>query len=158
MTTLRPQDLYHTGIVVEDLDSAIHEFTALAGYRWTVPTDYPFTVWTPYGEMTVTFRFVYSLEEPHLELVQEIPGTVWTPAPGNAVHHLGYFVDDLRASSKALTDAGLPIEACGLRGGQHPTDFAYHKGEDGIRIELVDRSIMGDFDAFLRTYAAEPVA
>lgn len=157
MTTLRPQDLYHTGVVVEDLDTAIQRLTALAGYRWTVPTGYPFTVWTPDGTMTVTFRFVYSIEAPHLELVQQIPGTVWTPAPGNAAHHLGYFVDDLRASSEALADAGLPIEACGSVDEKHPTVFAYHKGDDGIRIEIVDRSVMGDFDAFLRTYAADPV-
>ncbi len=155
MTTLRPQDFYHTGVVVDDLESAIHELTALGGYRWTVPTGYPFTVWTPDRTETVTFRFVYSVEAPHIELVQAIPGTVWTPAPGNAAHHLGYFVDDLQASSEALVDAGLPVEACGSVDGQYPTVFAYHKGEDGIRIELVDRSIMGDFDTFVRTHAAE---
>jgi Glyoxalase/Bleomycin resistance protein/Dioxygenase superfamily len=157
MTTLRPQDFYHTGVVVQDLDAAIGELTALGGYRWTAPADYPFTVWTPAGETTVIFRFVYSIDAPHLELVQHIPGTVWTPAPGNAVHHLGYFVDDLQGSSEALADAGLPIEACGSVDGKHPSVFAYHKGADGIRIELVDHSVFGDFDAFLQTFAAEPL-
>jgi catechol 2,3-dioxygenase-like lactoylglutathione lyase family enzyme len=158
MATLRPQDLYHTGIVVEDLDAAIARFSLLGGYRWTIPTDFPFTVWSPAGETAVTFRFVYSMEAPHLELVQQVPGTVWMPAPGNAVHHLGYYADDLQASSAALAEAGLPIEACGVTDGQHPTTFAYHKGDDGIRVELVDRSVMGDIDNFLRAYAPEPLS
>ena len=34
---LRPEDLYHTGIVVPDLDAAIARFSALAGYEWINP-------------------------------------------------------------------------------------------------------------------------
>ena len=89
------------------------------------------------------------MQAPHLELVQHVPGTVWTPAPGNAPHHLGYFVDDLGVASDALITAGLPVEACGSVDGDRPSVFPFHKGADGIRIELVDRSVMGDFDAFL---------
>jgi len=158
MPALRPEDFYHTGIVVEDIDAAMRELTALGGYRWTLANTYPFTVWSTEGEATVDFRFVYSMQSPHLELVQHVPGTVWTPAPGNAPHHLGYFVDDLRASSAALEHAGLPIEACGSLDGEHPSVFAFHKGRDGIRIELVDRSVMGDFDAFLAAMAGGPAS
>jgi catechol 2,3-dioxygenase-like lactoylglutathione lyase family enzyme len=150
MTTLAAADFYHTGIVVTDLESALAELTKLGGYRWTQVLDSPFTVWTESGEQVVRFQCVYSIDAPHLELVQAVPGTVWTPAPGNAVHHIGYFVDDLESSSQALSGAGLPLEACGSVDGQHPAVFAYHKGEDGIRIEIVDRAVFGDFGAFLR--------
>ena len=34
MAPVRHEDLYHTGIVVEDLDAAIAEFTDLFGLRW----------------------------------------------------------------------------------------------------------------------------
>ena len=155
MRMLQPEDFYHTGIVVRDVAESMRRLTGLGGYRWTRLVGYPFTIWTPEGESTVTFRFVYSIEAPHLELVEEIPGTVWTSAPGNAAHHLGYFVDDLAAASRALTEAGLPVEACGSVEGSHPSVFAYHKGAEGIRIEIVDRTTMGDFGSFLRANAAE---
>ena len=38
--TLRPEDFYHTGIVVPDLDAAMARLTALAGYQWINPLSY----------------------------------------------------------------------------------------------------------------------
>ena len=32
---MKPEDLYHTGIVVDDLDATLDWFTKMAGYRWT---------------------------------------------------------------------------------------------------------------------------
>ena len=37
---LRPQDLYHTGIIVPDLDAAMARLSAVAGYRWIKPLTY----------------------------------------------------------------------------------------------------------------------
>ena len=37
---LRPEDHYHTGIVVPDLDAAMARLSALAGYRWITPLSY----------------------------------------------------------------------------------------------------------------------
>ena len=37
---LHPEDLYHTGIVVPDLDAAKARLSALAGYRWIKPLTY----------------------------------------------------------------------------------------------------------------------
>lgn len=153
---LEARDLYHTGVVVDDLPAAMKTLSAVAGYRWTNEIAAPLPVWTPAGIVEVTFRFVYSLDAPHVELVQSIPDTVWVPAPGNAVHHLGYFVDDLSAVSADLVSAGMPVEVCGSFGNLTPAMFSYHKGVDGIRIEIVDRAAMGDWDTFLRNNSAEP--
>lgn len=79
-----------------------------------------------------------------------MPGTVRTSAPGNAVHHIGYLVEDLVASSQDLSASGLRLEACGSIEGEHPVVFASHKGEDGIRRKLVDRTVFGDFDGFVQ--------
>lgn len=156
MTILASEDLYHTGIVVADLEAALAAMTELGGYRWTPVMESPFMVWTPAGEQTVPFRCAYSVDKPHLELVQQVPGTVWTAVPGNAAHHIGYFVDDLAAASQAMTDAGRPVEACGVVEGRYPSVFAYHKGADGIRIEVVDRSVFGgDFGAFVEAIGAQ---
>jgi catechol 2,3-dioxygenase-like lactoylglutathione lyase family enzyme len=146
--TLRPEDLYHTGIVVDDLDAAIKRMQAVAGYQFTDLMVYPMSVETTQGIIDVTFRFVYSIQVPYIELVDAIPGTVWTPAPGNAAHHLGFFVDDLLAEGAELGDAGFEREVGGLDGGQ-PGIFAYYRDPLGVRIELVDRAVFRQNFAFM---------
>jgi len=146
---LRPEDLYHTGIVVPELDRAMADLARLAGYRWMRPLAVELDVWSPAGPGRVALRFAYSLHPPYLELVTEVPGTAWAAAPGNAVHHVGYWVDDIAAASAALADDDRPLEVCGGTDPASPATFAYHRGPDGIRIELVDRTVMGDFGAFL---------
>ena len=32
---MKPENLYHSGIVVDDLDATLDWFTKVAGYRWT---------------------------------------------------------------------------------------------------------------------------
>ena len=32
---MKPENLYHTGIVVDDFDNTLDWFTKVAGYRWT---------------------------------------------------------------------------------------------------------------------------
>src|SRR5690606_27478808 len=79
---LRATDLFHTGVVVEDLDSSIDRLSAVAGYRWTKPLAATTPIRTPAGDTEVPFRIVYSLDAPYVELIQAVPGTLWTPAPG----------------------------------------------------------------------------
>ncbi|HVV29377.1 MAG TPA: VOC family protein, partial [Mycobacteriales bacterium] len=58
-------------------------------------------------------------------------------------------VDDLAGESAALSASGIPREVCGSVDGQEPFAFAYHTGAHGIRIELVDRALIGDWRTFL---------
>ncbi|MFJ9629400.1 VOC family protein [Streptomyces sp. NPDC091280] len=156
MTTplLSAKDLYHTGIVVPDIEEWKTRLTRLAGHHWTETMAADLPVRTADGERVLPLRYAYSLEAPHLELVQEIPGTPWTPAPQLSVHHLGYFCDDLRATSARLEAAGFPLEACALVDGT-PALFAYHRNPYGLRIEVVDRTLIPDFDTYLRTKAPQ---
>jgi catechol 2,3-dioxygenase-like lactoylglutathione lyase family enzyme len=147
---LNADDLYHTGIVVSDLDAAMAKLTRISGHQWTTPLSLTLPVETEAGQQDVDFRATYSLQAPHVELVQEIPGTIWTSVPGNAAHHLGFFVDDLAKKSSELAEAGFAREACACAEGQSPAFFAYHNDPLGIRIEIVDRSIFGDFNQFLQ--------
>ncbi|MBL7500001.1 VOC family protein [Frankia sp. CNm7] len=151
---LRATDLYHTCVVVENLAESMRQLTRLAGYRWMPAIEHPTAVWTPAGAATVPLRMVYSLDEPLLELIEQVPGTTWMPSPGGAIHHIGYFVDDLVASSRALTDAGLPLEACGA-GATLPSGFAYHTTTAGLRIEVVNRSVLRDMRELLTASSAE---
>lgn len=147
---LNAGDFYHTGIVVEDLDKGIAELTAVGGYEWTKTLELSVPVRTDAGEAVVDVQLAYTLQAPHLELVQEIPGTVWTSAPRNAVHHLGFFVDDLAGKSAELERAGFRRELCATAAdGQAPAIFAYHIDPLGMRIEIVDRLALGDFRQYL---------
>ncbi|MFK4100301.1 VOC family protein [Streptomyces sp. NPDC019531] len=148
---LRAADLYHTGIVVPDLESSKAALTELAGYRWTETMAADLLVRLADGDRVLPLRYAYSLDAPHIELVQEIPGTPWTAAPHAATHHLGYFCDDVPTTAKRLEASGFTLEASAVVDGEAPSVFAYLLDPSGVRIEIVDRARMPDFAAYLRS-------
>ena len=136
---MKPEDLYHTGIVVEDFEGALRQLTAVAGYRWCDELALDQVVWTPEGDVTVPIRFVYSMSEPRLEVLQAVAGTVWTPST-SGVHHLGYWSDDVNRDMETLVGHGMTIEVkAPLPNGS--TLWAYCRGESGPRVELVSRTL-----------------
>ncbi|WP_105972113.1 VOC family protein [Streptomyces geranii] len=147
---LAAADLYHTGIVVRDVDGWKARLTEVAGYRWTETMTAELPVRMADGERVLSLRWTYSLDAPHIELAQEIPGTPWTATGHMATHHLGYFCDDLPTTSKRLTEAGFELEACAVPDGTLSI-FAYHLAPSGLRIEIVDRARMPDFAEYLRS-------
>ena len=157
---LRPEDLYHTGIVVPDLDAAMARLTALTGYRWITPLSYTLPFRTAAGSRELTSTIVYSVQGPHLELVQEVPGSPWTAAPGNSVHHLGYFTDNLAETGRMLERNGFSFEmTADVAQPSAESDlalFAYYVDAFGTRIEIVDRVLFPDWPGFLQSMAAPP--
>jgi hypothetical protein len=151
---LRPDDLYHTGIVVPDLDAEMARLSDLVGYRWITPQTYTLPIRSATGTRELTMTFVYSLQSPHVELVQQIPGTPWTAAPGNSIHHLGYFTDNLAETARILEASGCTLEATPALSGSDLALFAYYIDAFGTRIEIVDRALFPDFPAFLQSAAA----
>src|SRR5438309_1623159 len=82
---LRPEDYYHTGIVVPDLEAAMTRLSALAGYRWITPLTYTLPFRTVNGTRELTSTFVYSLQSPHLELIRAALGLAqWGESRGIA--------------------------------------------------------------------------
>jgi catechol 2,3-dioxygenase-like lactoylglutathione lyase family enzyme len=150
---LKAEDFYHTGIVVPDLQVAAQRLSTMAGYTWTKPMKGPVTIRTVSGSQTVDMQFVYSLQTPHLELIEEVPGTPWTAARDNAVHHLGYFTDLFDSTADALQTQGFALEMCHTIDGETPSVFAYFRSPDGVRIEIVDRNVFGDLDTFLKAFS-----
>jgi hypothetical protein len=158
LRALRPEDFYHTGIVVPDLDAAMARLSALAGYRWINPLSYTLPFRTPSGTRELTSTIVYSVQAPHLELIQEVPGSPWTAAPGNSVHHLGYFTDNLADTAKMLEDNGFAFEMTADVSGSDLALFTYYIDAVGTRIEIVDRALFPDFPAFLKSASDPPEA
>jgi catechol 2,3-dioxygenase-like lactoylglutathione lyase family enzyme len=149
---VKPGDCYHVGLVVDDIATAAARLTATAGYRWTKPVESTLRVTTADGDTEVPFRFVYSVQAPHLELIQEVPGTIWTTPPGGAAHHVGYWVDDIAAAAAQLERAGYRLEA--RPSGDTLATFAYYTDSSGVRIEIVDRALFPDWPGFLKSMAA----
>jgi len=144
--SLRHCDLYHTGLVVSDIDSAAECLTALTGCTWTTPVEYSLDIETQDGTSSVNGRFRYSLQPPHLELVQEVPGTPWIATP-HATHHLGYWTDDLDGAAAQLEESGFTCEMRPV--GALASTFAYYVDRSGLRIELVARKYFPDWSEFL---------
>ena len=146
---MKPEDLYHTGIVVEDLDAARRWLTDVAGYRWCEEYAGDVAVETVGGEVEVPIRFAYSMSEPRLELVQAVPGTVWMPT-SSGIHHLGYWSDDVERDLATLAAHGMHVEVRALAGPAR-TQWAYCKGPGRPRIELVDRGLEPMLSAWFAT-------
>lgn len=145
---MNPADLYHIGLIVDDVEAAAARLSASGEYEWTKPVESTLTVTTDTGDIDVPFSFVYSLQAPHLELVQAVPGTLWTAAPDQAAHHLGYWVDDIASAAAELESAGYRLEA--RPSGAELSTFAYYIDPAGLRIEIVDRAVFPDWPGFLQ--------
>ena len=73
-------------------------------------------------------KMVYSGAEPRLELLQTVPGTVWTPAD-SGVHHLGYWSDDVESDLATLESNGMTLEVKSYNpDGSGTLLWAYAKG------------------------------
>ena len=85
---MKAESLYHTGVVVDDLEKTMNWLADVAGYTWTEVVSVDQDAVTPDGEVTIPMKMAYSGADPRLELLQTVPGTVWTPADSGAPHRL----------------------------------------------------------------------
>lgn len=138
---LQQADLFHTGIVVDDLRSAMDELGPRLGVTW-FEGGADVVLRTSAGTQRVTSAYALSKEGPHhVELALAVPGTVWTaPSPGHA-HHLGYWVDDVRVASDELARDGASLVAEVAMSESAPPMCAYHRTGSGLLVEVVSRSL-----------------
>jgi len=134
---MKPEELYHTGLVVDDIEATMRLFTDVAGYEWCDQFAGEQVVQLPGGERTLTMRGVYSLSEPRLELVGTIPDTLWQPTNAG-VHHLGYWSDEVDRDVATLVANGVQLEARSLLP-DGSSLWAYCRAASGPRIEFVSR-------------------
>jgi hypothetical protein len=144
---VKAADQFHVGLVVDDLAAAAAELSAVFGYEWCAETGTAAQVTLPSGDTVLDLKNLYSTSTPRLELVQSIPGTLWEPAPGSGVHHLGYWSDDVAEDSAELARHGYETEAVGRRPDGTPY-WAFHRGGTGPRVELVSRELQPLLEQF----------
>jgi len=132
--------LYHVGIVVPDLEAAQARFSELLGVVWGPVMDIEAVDFRDAdgNDLSLPNKLCYSTTAPYLELVEEVPGTVWVCNEHSNLHHLGYWTDALETESARFTESVCPLQICGRTGAKAPEQFSYHRDSLGVRIELVD--------------------
>ncbi|MFN8040912.1 MAG: VOC family protein [Acidimicrobiales bacterium] len=142
MVALGPH--YHVGIVVPDLAAARVRLTEQLGVTWgpVLHLDATDQRTGDGTDVVVPTTMCHSTGEPCLELIQEVPGTVWVCNAHSNLHHIGFWSDDLAGDSTGLAAAGCPLQLCGRDGTVAPAAFAYHRDDElGVRVELVDAAM-----------------
>ena len=141
---------YHVGIVVPDLAAAREQVSGQLGTAWGPILHLDGADYRDGSgqDLVLPTTMCYSVEPPHLELIQEVPGSVWVCNEYSNLHHIGFWSDDLIADSTDLVGSGCPLQLCGRAGEQAPASFAYHRNDLGVRIEIVDAD-MRDAMSFL---------
>ena len=144
MIVLRPSDQFHVGIVVDDFEAARDFFAEACGYEWGPDIQLEYTMMLPSGPVTYDQRLSYSVTEPRLELVQSAAGTPLQPS-SSGLHHIGYWCDEVAATSAELVAKGWVWEC----GGEHDGSplWAYHFNPAGIRIELVSATMKAGLES-----------
>src|SRR5689334_2634260 len=106
------------------------------------------------SDLLLPTTICYSVGTPCLELIEEVPGTVWTRNEHSNLHHIGFWSDDLVGESNALTEVGCPLQLAGRAGATAPATFTYHRDDlIGVRIELVDAAMR---DAMAPLFEPDP--
>ena len=108
------KQLFHVGVIVPRLEAGLDHFSTVLGLSWMpiVETEVPVSV-SDGADRLVALRFAYSVEDPHLEVIEEAPDSVWVCNPGSNLHHIGFWADDLTADSRHLQSSTCPIEIAG---------------------------------------------
>jgi catechol 2,3-dioxygenase-like lactoylglutathione lyase family enzyme len=149
--------LYHTGIIVDDLDAALASWGEALGLLWAPPLSSTVPLRCPDGVIGREVRFTYSLQGPHyIELLEQVdPSPYLNVTGGRHVHHLGYFTDDLRGAAEALEAKGFRMELSGVAddGGVARATFHYSEQSPGFWIELVSHEIAAEIGDWIRIAA-----
>ena len=142
---------FHIGIVVDDIDVAMAGYGGALGLRWAKVCRAEYTYCTPDALVPTHHRYTYSVgQAPHIELIEGAEGSIWAPSTSAGLHHLGYWAEDLPATSAALAAAGSPLGATRGRPGDPPSVFAYHRAPGSpVWIELVDVKLKAAFAPWL---------
>lgn len=151
--------MFHTGVIVDDLDAAMALWSASFGFCWAPPKSAATPMRCPTGVVNREVRFSYSLEGPHhVELLEQIDATPYLAVTGDRhIHHVGYYTRHLAEQAARLENLGFVAELSGVGpdGGVHRAVYLRNPLQPGLWIELVDDSVATDIDAWMAAAAAD---
>jgi catechol 2,3-dioxygenase-like lactoylglutathione lyase family enzyme len=138
--------MYHMGIVVPDMTSAIDLYSGLLGFEFAKVREQRLDVLADGRPRQVELLFTYSVNgPPYLELIEEVAGSTWA-SDSFGMNHLGFWARDIRKGAAQLEAAGLPARVRTVA-----TRVSYHATPNGVWVELVDQSFENDLAQWLLT-------
>jgi hypothetical protein len=136
---------FHVGVVVPSLEEAREHLTELLRVTWGPIAAIDIAKRDADGrDLTLPLRVCYSAGSsdgaPRIELIQEIPGSVWECNEHSNLHHIGFWSDSLVDDVTSFVAARCPLQLSGRDGDNAPVQSAYHRDPLGFTVELVDLS------------------
>ena len=136
--------LRHVGLVVADLDAAVHFWRDLLGFREMRRMDES----GPHIDAMMGLRDVrvttVKLAAPDGNLIELLHFTSHADAPSwsgtpysTGLTHVAFTVDDLDAQVRVLRDAGVTFAAPPQRSPDGAVMVTYGRGPEGVLLELV---------------------
>ena len=146
-----PSQLYHIGVVVQDLDRAMDELSTALGYTWTTVRTMDTSVLVPSGPpKPICLRLAFTKQgPPWMEFIEGPADSVWSAAGGNTLHHVAFYVDDLEGERERMESLGMTFEVGGLGPDGRLSGFAYHLNPHGGRVELVDARLRDGMERWM---------
>jgi hypothetical protein len=146
---------FHVGYVVPDLAAAMERLEATAGLRWADPRVLPVSLRTNEGQLSTQLHLTYSVDgPPYLELIEEQPGTIWSPED-RGLHHLGYWSSRFTDDIDRLKRDGFAFETGAVDAQGALARFVYlREPHTGLRIELRDEARKAAMEQWLRGESA----
>lgn len=143
---LHPAQLFHFGVVCEDIDATMAEMSACLGVTWRGGrlTRMELCI---FGEArSVEMRIAHTVEgPPHLELIQALPDSPWSAPAAVGAHHLCYWSEQPRAVIASLEAAGA-MRALGRPGDAR----GYFRLPGGALVEVLDAETRGRLSSWIR--------
>jgi catechol 2,3-dioxygenase-like lactoylglutathione lyase family enzyme len=133
----RNRSMFHSGLVVPDINATAETYSELFGLRWAPLRRSSLSVRVDGVIRQVELVATYSIQgPPYLELIQEYSGDVWsTDALG--LNHIGFWAEDLPSAVRALERSGLPARVYDEDADTSLRRFSYHAAATGVWLELV---------------------
>lgn len=137
--TFNFQDLYHVGVRTANIEKAMSELGKSLRITWAEPQVREQPCYLPGKGMTsFPLKFTYSCEGPqHVELLESVPGAPWYGNDAPGVHHMGMWVDDVKATTDRFLAEGWTLEVCGAAPEDGYGSFSYVRAPSGFLLEPV---------------------
>jgi methylmalonyl-CoA/ethylmalonyl-CoA epimerase len=141
--------VFHVGLIVEDLDGAVAQYSAALGYQFAERREIRVPLFLDGTRRTAEVTATYSLDgPPHLELIAMQSGRISDAAAVGLHNHVGVWSPDVPGAMTRLEQAGMPGRVHDRRS---PTQVSYHQTASGVWIELVDLSMRQMIDDWIAT-------
>jgi hypothetical protein len=118
---------YHVGIVVADLHAARDRLREALGVEWGPVLHLDAVAYRDGAgaDVELPTTMCHSTGDPCLELIEEVPGSIWVTNEHSNLHHLGFWADGLEVGSAALAGGGCPLQLTGRDHDRAPVSFAH---------------------------------